>query len=162
RQKSCSYKSDFCGVVVIYSARVRVYIKLNTTAIEGDCRRVPWRCLPRLEGSLRGLELCADGRRPRASVHLARLNRAGRRERVEYVRVERGVSLPERGEGQRVETAPLFLAPSDQSSDGAMCIAERHALANQIVREIGRHHRRRERAAHPVRVELAFLERASH
>ena len=67
----------------------------------------------------------------------------------------------ERREGKLLHFAPGRLALSHEPADGAMCFAKRRAFANEIVGEIGRHHRARERRTHPIRAEPTFGERAS-
>ena len=63
-------------------------------------------------------------------------------------------------ERQRVQLELLVLALPHETPDGAVRLAERRAAANEIVGEIGRHHRARQRRPHALRLELALGERA--
>src|SRR5688572_945813 len=65
-----------------------------------------------------------------------------------------------RGEGKLLQFATSRLALAHEAPDRAVRLAKRRTLPDEVVGEIRRHHRARERGTHALRPEATLAERA--
>src|ERR1700750_3399253 len=107
--------------------------------ISGNRVRGPWRRW-RAKRRPSGLELVADGGRTSATLDLAVDDRSLGAQSIVYVFGEARMRGGEGREGKRLHLLSGRLTLTNEPTNRSVRLAERGALAYEIVREIGSHH----------------------